>query len=335
VDPVATPVPPPRPAFVAAIAAPPTGIVATGALPAGVLPGIAAARDDSGPLMRSGCAVDHVERAPKICVFGRADAPHTVVLIGDSHAAQWFGALRVLAKERDWRLIPLTKNACTFIDAPIIYPFTNTRYVECAAWIDAVLRIVPTLHPDLVVVGINRWIIPAAGAPTGLVDQGRAIGRLLARLPHPVVLLSDTPFFGVDVPACLAANRSNIGACRAQPGAAYGYYVPREKAAAASGHATWVDMTRAICPRLPCAPVVDDTIVMRDEHHLTYTFSRHLAGPLGDILDRIGAGLLPDADGPTPPPPAMSPPAMWPPATPAPSSGAATPPPGGDPRPAG
>jgi peptidoglycan/LPS O-acetylase OafA/YrhL len=299
--PTATPVPLPRPTFVASIAAPPTGVAVTGALPADVQPGIAAAREDKDPLLESGCAVDHLERAPKVCVFGRKDAPHTVVLIGDSHAAQWFGALRVLAKERDWRLVPFTKNACTFIDAPIVYPFTKTRYVECAAWIEAVMRIVPTLHPDLVVVTMNRWIIPAAGAPTGMVEQGRAIGRLLARLPHPVALLSDTPFFGVDVPACLAGNRSNVSACRARPGATYGYDIPRDKAAAASGKATLVDMTRAICPRLPCAPVVDGIIVMRDEHHLTYTFSRHLARPLGAVLDRMGVGLLSDADGPTPP----------------------------------
>jgi hypothetical protein len=313
--PAPTPVPLPRPTFVPAIAAPPTGIAATGAVPADVRPGIAAARDDKDPLVRSGCAVDHVERAPKVCVFGRKDAPHTVILIGDSHAAQWFGALRVLAKERDWRLIPLTKNACTFIDAPIVYPFTNTRYVECAAWIDAVMRLVPTLHPDLVVVTMNRWIIPAYGAPTGMVEQGRAIGRLLARLPHPVVLLADTPFFGIDVPACLAANRSNVSACRARPGATYGYEVPRQEAAAASGRATLVDMTRAICPKLFCSPVVDGIVVMRDEHHLTYTFSRHLAGALGDVFDRIGVGLLPDAEGPTPPPAA----------TPVPSSGPTTP----------
>ena len=298
-----SPRPSPRPSFVAEIAAPPTGEAATGALSASIRPGIAAARDDAAPLMSSGCGADRVERTPKICVYGRKDAPHTVVLIGDSHAAQWFGALRILARDRDWRFIPLTKNACTFIDAPVVDPLSKRVYVECAAWIDAVMRIVPTLHPDLVVVGINRWIIPAAGAPVSMVEQGRAIGRLLADLPHPVILLSDTPFFGVDVPACLAANRSNIDACRARPGAIDGYWIPREKAAARSGHATLVDMTRAICPALPCAPVVDDTIVMRDEHHLTYTFSRALARPLGAILDAIGVGLLPDPDPPAVPGP--------------------------------
>jgi peptidoglycan/LPS O-acetylase OafA/YrhL len=293
-SPSPSPRPSPQPSFVAEIAAPPTGEAAAGALPANVRPGIAAARDDAAPLMSSGCGADRAERTPKICVYGRKDAPHTVVLIGDSHAAQWFGALRILARDRDWRFIPLTKNACTFIDAPVVDPLSKRVYVECAAWIDAVMRIVPTLHPDLVVVGINRWIIPAAGAPVSMVEQGRAIGRLLADLPHPVILLSDTPFFGVDVPACLAANRSNIDACRAGPGAIDGYWIPREKAAARAGRATLVDMTRAICPSLPCSPVVDGTIVMRDEHHLTYTFSRQLASPLGAVLDAIGVGLLPD-----------------------------------------
>ncbi len=301
-SPRATPRPSPKPSFVASIAAPSTGEAATGALPSNVRPGIAAARDDSEPLLRTGCGVDHAQVKPKVCIYGRRDAPHTVVLIGDSHAAQWFGALRVLAKERDWRLIPFTKSACTFIDARIFDPFTKREYVECAAWRDAVMRIVPTLHPDLVVVAINRWIIPIAGGPGTIDAEGHAIGRLLAELPHPVILLSDTPFFGVDVPACLAANRSNVGACSARAGAVDGYWIPREKVAARAGRATFVDMTHAICPSFPCPAVVDNTIVMRDEHHMTYTFSRWLAGPLGDILDRIGVGLRPDVVGPTAPP---------------------------------
>ena len=304
----ATPATPaPRPSFVATVVAPPAGVAATGALPATVRPSLASARDDAEPLLGHGCGDDHGATVPSVCVFGSKDAAHTVVLIGDSHAAQWFGALRVLAEQRGWRLIPLTKAACTLTSERIVDTYTRREYTECAAWRDAVMRIVPSLHPDLVVVALNRWIIPAAGEPATMSGEGRAIGQLLARLPHPVVLISDTPDFGLDVPACLASHRSNLDACRAPAGAAGGYFVPREKTAATVGMATWLDMTRAVCPSLPCSPVVDGTIVMRDSHHMTYTFSRHLAGPLGAALDAAGVGLDPPAPGSSlPPSPATS-----------------------------
>ena len=299
----------PSPTFVASISAPPTGDAASGALPTDVHPSVWVARDDVEPLAADGCGLDHGGVTPEVCTFGRLDAPHTVVLIGDSHAAQWFGALRVLAEQRDWRLIPFTKSACTFTAERIIDTYTKREYTECAAWRTAVARIVPRLHPDLVVVAFNRWIIPADGEPSTITDEGKAIGRLLAALPHPLVLISDTPYFGIDVPACLASHRANIDACRAPLDAAGGYYVPREKVAASTGRATWVDMTRAICPAIPCSPVVNDTIVMRDDHHLTYSFSRVLAAPLGAVLDRIGAGLKPGpVSAPASPAPSPGPP---------------------------
>ncbi len=290
----AAPLPSPTPSYVAEIAAPKAASFARGAMPAKVRPSIAAARQDGDPLMKDGCAVDRAEREPKLCIYGREDAPHTVVLIGDSHASMWFGALRVLAEQRDWRLIPMTKNACTFIDAPVVDPNAGTVYTACAAWIDAVMKVVPELKPDLVVVSMNSWVLPAPGAPTTMKGQGQAIGRLLKALPHPVLLISATPFYRTNVPGCLAANRRNIDVCVADASWIHGYWMERERVAVKVGKATLVDMSPAICPRTPCSPIVDGIIVMKDEHHLTNTFSRHLAGPLGIVLDRLGISLRPE-----------------------------------------
>ena len=301
-SPPPAPSPAPSPAYVVEIAAPKAASYVRGAMPAEVRPSIADARQDGDPLLKAGCAVDRAEREPKLCVYGDPDAPHTVILIGDSHASMWFGALRVLAKERDWRLIPMTKNACTFIDAPVLDPNAKTVYTACAAWIESVLEVVPTLHPDLVVVSMNSWILPAPGAPTTMTAQGKAIGRLLARLPHPVVLIGSTPFYRTDVPGCLAANRGNVDGCVADVEGSDGPVHQRERVAAEAGHATLVDMMPAICPSTPCSPIVDGFIVMKDEHHLTDSFSRHLSAALGDVLDRLGIPLRPEPIAPTPAP---------------------------------
>jgi hypothetical protein len=285
---------------VAEIAAPKAASYARGPMPADVRPSIADARQDGDPLMKAGCAVDRAEREPKLCIYGDKDARHTVLLIGDSHASAWFGALRVLAKQRDWRLIPMTKNACTFIDAPVVDPNSKAVYTACADWIAAVMKVVPTLHPDLIVVSMNSWVLPGPGAPTSMKGQGQAIGRLLAKLPHPVVLISATPFYRTDVPGCLAANQGDIDVCVADAAFIHGAWIERERAAVKAGHATRVDMTPAICPATPCSPIVDGIIVMKDAHHLTNTFSRHLSGAFGKVLDRLGIGLLPEVARPTP-----------------------------------
>ena len=58
----------------------------------------------------------------------------------------------------------------------------------------------------------------------------------------------------------------------------------RERAAAAAADATVVDLSGAICPGDPCQAVIGDTIVQRDDHHLTATFATSLAGLLEAAL---------------------------------------------------
>jgi hypothetical protein len=55
-------------------------------------------------------------------------------------------------------------------------------------------------------------------------------------------------------------------------------------AAAKVPNATLVDLTDYLCPRELCPPVIGGTMVWRDSHHLTATYARSLAGPLGQAL---------------------------------------------------
>ena len=81
-----------------------------------------AARDADAPAQRAftmaqkdghtGCHVGFLDATPTDCVFGDVTANATVVLFGDSHAAQWFPAMDRLGKERHWKLVSMTKSAC-------------------------------------------------------------------------------------------------------------------------------------------------------------------------------------------------------------------------------
>lgn len=62
------------------------------------------------PLIYEGdCHVDQKSSTPQACTVaqGKKGAP-TVALIGDSHAAQWSDALRIVASEQGWNAMSFT-----------------------------------------------------------------------------------------------------------------------------------------------------------------------------------------------------------------------------------
>ena len=69
-----------------------------GRVPADLVPALADVRDDLPTIYGDGCHLDQRTVTPKVCVFGDPSSSTTVVLFGDSHAAQWFPALERLAR---------------------------------------------------------------------------------------------------------------------------------------------------------------------------------------------------------------------------------------------
>ncbi|MDT0478105.1 SGNH hydrolase domain-containing protein, partial [Streptomyces sp. DSM 41014] len=75
-----------------------------------VVPSPAQARKDFPP--DQGCQVaPEVTRSPQ-CLFGAVDSPDRIVLLGDSHAGQWFSPMLALASQRGWALQELVKQGC-------------------------------------------------------------------------------------------------------------------------------------------------------------------------------------------------------------------------------
>ena len=138
---------------------------------------------------------------PGDCVFGDPAGDVTVVLFGDSHAAQWFPALERLATERGWRLVSMTKSACTTADIDIWADIVKRRYEECTRWREAALGRMAAERPDLVVVSDSRGykaMVDGSAVPIATVrDQwDAAAGRTLERLADlagHVVVIGDTP----------------------------------------------------------------------------------------------------------------------------------------------
>jgi peptidoglycan/LPS O-acetylase OafA/YrhL len=271
------PSPSPRPAPAA-----PTG---PEPLPRNVRPSLADAPNDFAPLEREHCMLGATETKLWPCVFGDPSSSTTVVLVGDSHAAEWFPAVEAIAKQRDWRLIVMTKVSCRFVDLPMISRELKRPYTECYTWRAEVVARLKALHPALTIVSVARSMEATTAADDDPARQGTAMGPLFAGVPGKIALIVDTPQSLYDVPACISAHINDVRACETPRGTAFSWrYLKLERAAVRATGAKLVNMSDQICASKSCPVVLHDMIIYKDSHHLTATFARSLAGVLGARL---------------------------------------------------
>jgi peptidoglycan/LPS O-acetylase OafA/YrhL len=266
-----------------------------GPVPTDLRPSLAAVGDDAPIIYSDGCHLDQATVEPKPCVFGDPASPTTVVLIGDSHAAQWFPAFNALATVEHWRLVTLTKSACTPADLTVYNGNYKRAYTECDAWRAKAFEQIAAAHPALVVMAMSRSYILVTGSTTATVversdlwDAGIAasLGRLVGSADH-VALIGDTPRSSTDPPACLSKHLDDVLACATPSKSAIdAKRIAADRALAAAAGATFVDPTSWVCPTEPCPAVIGNYLVFRDSHHLTTPFSTALARRMLAALPR-------------------------------------------------
>jgi hypothetical protein len=284
-DPTDSPAPSATPTPTFGPTAEPTEVPNPWPLPAVLRPSLADARSDKERIIADGCFMSLKGSKPPECVYGNLDGDVTIALVGDSHAAHWFPAVEAIAKAHGWRLLTFTKASCVFVDLPIYSPILKRQYTECEAWRPLVVERLVAAKPDLTIVSSDRWLPTSIKADSDLTRQGEAMARLLNQIPGAIAIIGDTPASRVDVPVCLSQHSADITRCATPRIEAFGRQkLVRERAAAKAANATVVDLSDAICPGDPCQAVIGDTIVQRDDHHLTATFSASLAGLLEAAL---------------------------------------------------
>ncbi|MFI6817855.1 acyltransferase family protein [Nonomuraea sp. NPDC050328] len=233
------------------------------------------ARDDYP--RSQGCEVGPTDVVSPPCRFGTGR--DRIVLIGDSHAGQWFAMAQRIAQRRGWALEVLVKPGCPLPRLTVTDPRLGRTYHECDTWREnALRRLESEAPPRLVLLGsLNAYATPEATA-----RGWRATLARLERLGAPLVYLRDTPLPGLDVPACLAAG----------PAAACGF--PRERAlppdrlAERPRPGLWtLDVTPLLCPGTTCPAVLDGVILYRDDSHLTDTAVVRLAPRLERDLEDL------------------------------------------------
>lgn len=254
----------------------------TSEVPSNLSPSLRSADHDVPALYADGCHRDFPSTDASGCTFGKDENAPLVALFGDSHAAQWFPALEELASTGTIRLATYTKSSCPSVSIGL--ERNNAPYVECDVWRNKVIESLKATPPAVTVLA-NYGTASMDGGNANF-DNRWAYGlttTINALSPtQRVVVLADTPAMNGTPAVCLSAHLTNTSSCDRARDAAVP--APINKQAALRSGATYIDLTDYFCGTASCPTVIGDTLVYRDEHHITATFSRILSGVIGQAL---------------------------------------------------
>jgi peptidoglycan/LPS O-acetylase OafA/YrhL len=257
----------------------------SGPLPGDLQPPLQDAAKDLPVSYSDGCHLDFFTTDPPPCVYGDSSSRTTVVLIGDSHAAQWLPALQVLARRHDWRLVSLTKSACPVSDVQVWNQVLKREYRECDAWHQRVLARVADEHPALAVVASASGyeLVDSSGRTpvaqnmdawhAGLADFLGKVAQQAGR----VVYIAEDPHLPFDPLDCLASHAQVDGCPSARSEVVDTAYAGFEAALTSELGIQLVSPTDWLCPGDACPLVRGKYLVFRDDQHLTATWVELLA----------------------------------------------------------
>ena len=273
-----------------------TAASASRAVPGNLTPTLEKAGADV-PETESGCHLGFLQIDQGPCVYGDPRGKHTVVLFGDSHAQQWQGALDAAAKDRHWKLVSWTKAACPVADTTIVNPSLKRDYTECDTWRTATVAKIRALNPDLVIVSQSDSVPGRTVSNDHWAATTVDTMQQLAAGGQRVEFLADTPYPQADVPTCVSEHLADVRACQVKRAQAYhssALYSDRHAQVVSTlerARIPVIDPIDWICSTTSCPVIVGDTLVYRDDSHLSNTYSTELAPLLSPLL--VTAAIAP------------------------------------------
>ena len=224
-----------------------------------------------------GCHIHIRQTVSPRCEYGDTSSKQTIVLYGDSHAAQWFPALDLIGKKRGIKIVSLTKSACP--SAEVIKELSSQYDVkDCQAFRDSSVARINKIKPLAVILtGMQPFTAPYSDESARswwLAGETTVFNRIKSATEFPIYL-TDTPLPQVDIPDCLVAGRG--AACD----------TAKPIAAEVAPGLIPINPTPWLCTD-KCPAVVDGIIAYRDKSHLTVEMSKHLSRELEIALDRLG-----------------------------------------------
>ncbi|GAB3650691.1 acyltransferase family protein [Glycomyces tarimensis] len=259
-------------------------------VPVNLTPSLDDAREDKPLTYDEGCMTMQAGTdLAEDCWFGDPDGDRIMILFGDSHAAHWFPPLNQLAQASGWKMLVLTKAACS---APMVEEFNEERgreYTECAEWRDKALEEIEEQEPDMVIASNsdNKEVL-ADDPDQAWIDGWVETAERLTETADEVYVIADTAWGVGNVPACLSEHPEDATECVNDLDDAIFFPERREAAmeAVSDAGAEVIDPIPWICDTEEgkCPVVVGNLLVYRDDNHLSSRFASELAPQLAAVL---------------------------------------------------
>jgi peptidoglycan/LPS O-acetylase OafA/YrhL len=264
--------------------------ISTRSIPANLVPPLTAVDQDVPRVFLEGCHADfdQVDPPPERCVYGDAGSDTGVVVMGDSHAAQWLPALETIAARNGFALIPMTKSSCPAAELSVL-KFDGTPYPECDGFRERALDRIRALEPAVVIFSNSAAYNEASDRAVWRAAYERTV-RAVSDVVGEVVILGETPRPEEDVPACLSSHPDDVRACVQQRGDAVNRRnITVERRAAQRANATFVETTDWACTARTCPAIVGRLLVWRDDNHLATGYVRWLTDVVADSVPLPGS----------------------------------------------
>ncbi|MEU6833356.1 acyltransferase family protein [Nocardia beijingensis] len=259
-------------------------------VPSNLTPALSNARGDRAEVFDNGCFRSWTDVGQGECASGDPASATTVALVGDSHAAMWQPAFEDIAVARHWRLETMAKVTCPLLDLPITSPYLGRTYTECEQWRGQIMARLRHERPRLVVVGMSRRYGGDFGFVTydpAWIDGVRRLAAQLRELGSAVLVLGGVPDPHATVPACVAEHIDDASACAPTRAVAVDDAgIAAERAAATEGGGQYADLTSLFCTTARCPVIVGNTLVYRDDNHITSAYATALAPVVGALAAR-------------------------------------------------
>lgn len=224
------------------------------------------------------CIVPTLRSSSPECLIAPDGSPRNtpvtgnrVVLLGDSHAGQWFDPIQLIAARSNWDTEVLNKSGCPLSNTQTTNSELHRKFSECDKWRAGTLRrLLAEPRPKIIfVTQLNRYGATAAEWVQTL-SQLRVTGA-------PIVYLQDTPAPETEIPACVADNINSWERCAFKRS---DYLRPDIVTAGSAGIAAEVSVNRYLCPGTgdACPAVRDGVLLYRDNAgHVSRTAMMRLA----------------------------------------------------------
>ena len=227
-----------------------------------------------------GCHANYAQTKSDKCEYADTKSDKTMVLYGDSHAAQWFPALVEIASRSGYRLISLTKSACPSVDT-VRLDQGGFKMSRCKKWRINTIKRIQEINPDVLIMSSFQYF----AQPPRFTDreqwwndgQRKLLTEVKNISPH-LIYITDTPHPLRDIPACLA--NYSISKCNT---------TQRSEDLSISGFNV-INPNSWLCSRV-CPAVKDGVVAYRDASHISVDIAIALIPRLTQALRDQGVNL--------------------------------------------